>query len=35
MKMTDADWQVALEVSRACLAARGAKGRMTGCFSKR
>ena len=26
-KMTDADWQVALEVFRACLPARGAKGR--------
>ena len=25
-KMTDADWQVALEVFRACLPARGAKG---------
>ena len=26
-KMTDADWQVALEVFRSCLPARGAKGR--------
>ena len=26
-KMTEADWQVALEVFRTCLPARGAKGR--------
>lgn len=31
-KMTEADWEVALEVFRACLPARGAKARDDGLF---